>query len=876
MDLIERDTLLAALQGRLQGVSVSGHVMLVAGEAGVGKSSLLREAARRHADAGGAVWWGACDALDTPVPLAPLLDIAREAAPRLAARLDGPRPALFEAALDELRLTPGPLLVVVEDAHWADDATLDLLRYLGRRIERTHALLAVSYRDDEVTPTHPLRRVLGELPPAQRSYLPVPRLSAAAVEALARRAGRRAEGLHALTQGNAFFVTEWLRDGTVAGQVPPSVQDVVLARCARLPAGAQAVLRLVAVVPGRTERWLLDEVLQATDADLDAALGSGLLVPQDQHLAYRHELGRVAVESALSVVQAQALHRQLLQALQPPERGTPAARLVHHALRARDVAAVGRWAPLAADEAVARGSHREARAHWHAALQHGRPADEAEHRRWLEGLTAAGIYTGRTQEDLAALQQLEAMALARGDLGHAAWQRSRRSQMHHQLLQHGEAERLSTEALALVEGLEPSTDVVQVYNVEGYRRMLERDVQSALQLLEHAQALAEAVGDPNLLRAVRAHRSVTRLFVDFPTAAQECLALAEEYRAVGRLAGVSTMLSNLGSGAGELMHLALAETCLRDGLALCRAHEIDNVGYLQGWLALVLARRGAWDEASTHALAVVDTPGHVEMSRLTALLALAQVRLRRGDPGVAEVLDQALAMAAPSRTLQRIAPTHRVRAEAAFARGDLAAVKAEVDAALPLALAKQHPWFIGELAYWGWRAGALSEPPPGAAEPCVLEMTGHWRDAAAAWQALDCPYEQARALAAGDEAAQRDALAIFERLGARPAAEDLRRRLRIAGVRGVERGARASTREHPAGLTRAEQQVLTLMAQGLRNAEIAARIHRSVRTVDHHVAAVLAKLGVDSRQAAVRHAQRAGWLAADGRAGDDGAGRDAI
>ena len=178
LDLVEREGVLQTLRERLNASAVRGHVVLVAGEAGIGKSSVLRALAAQHTAASGTVWWGACDALETPHPLAPLLDIAREQAPRFAARLDGPRPALFDAVLDELRHAATPLLLVVEDAHWADDATLDLLKYLGRRIEGTHALLAASYRDDEVGATHPLRRVLGELPPAARSYLPVPRLSA--------------------------------------------------------------------------------------------------------------------------------------------------------------------------------------------------------------------------------------------------------------------------------------------------------------------------------------------------------------------------------------------------------------------------------------------------------------------------------------------------------------------------------------------------------------------------------------------------------------------------------------------------------------------------------------------------------------------------
>ena len=861
-DLVEREPALRTLKSLLDGAHTRGHVVFVAGEAGIGKTSVLRAAAATHRAAGGQVWWGACDALDTPHPLAPLLDIAREAAPRFAARLDGPRPALFEAVLDDLRLADGALLVVVEDAHWADDATLDLLKYLGRRIERAHALLAVSYRDDEVTATHPLRRVLGELPPAARTYLPVPRLSLCAVETLARQAGRTAEGLHALTQGNAFFVTELLRDGSAGVAVPQSVQDVVLARYARLPPGAQALLRLVAVVPGRTERWLVDDLLRPALDDLESALASGLLLADTSTLAYRHELGRVAVESSLSPPQAQALHRQLLAALQAPERGTPAARLAHHALQVQDRAAITRWGPAAAEQATLRGAHREARAHWRAALQHGHPADAAEQRRWLEAFVATGLFTGRSDDDMAAYRQLEQLALDRGDHGDAAWQRARQGQACVPLLRHREAARLVGEAVAMVQGLPPSPDKARVLQVEAWRLMIEREATASMETYRLALAVAESACDATMVRAIRGSMGITMLFVDYDEAIALSLACMAEYRAEGRLSGVVTLLSNLGSGSGELMHLVRAETWLREGLALCRAHEIDGqVDYIQAWLALCRMLRGAWDEAAALALEVMARAGTLEMSRLMALLALGRLRARRGDPGAAEVLDEALALAAPSQTLQRVGPTRAARAEVAFMRGDMAAVRAEVAAGLPLAQAKGHPWFIGELAYWGWRAGDIDVSPIGAAEPYALEVAGRWREAAAAWLALGCPYEQARALAAGDEPARREALAIFEHLGARPAAEALRRALRDAGVRGLARGARDSTRANPCQLTQAEMKTLALMAQGLRNADIAERVHRSVRTVDHHVAAVLAKLGVDSRQAAVERATREGWLA---------------
>ena len=353
--LLERADALQTLRRLLQSAAEGGRIVLVAGEAGIGKSTLLRAAAATH----DAVWWGHCDALETPLPLAPWLDIARDCRPRYAERLSGPRSALFDAVLDDLRAAPAPRLVVIEDAHWADDATLDLLKFVGRRIERTRALLVVSYRDDEVTASHPLRRLIGELPSAALTRLELPRLSPAAVEALAREVGRTAVGLHAATQGNPFFVTEVLRDPGAA--VPRTVQDLVLARYARLAPPAQAVLRVVSLVPARIERSLLDALLG--QPDIEAGIGSGLLQADAGHVSYRHELARAAVEASLAVPVAQGLHAQLLQALAARGDAVPPARLAHHATRAGDDAALRRHAPAAASAAVARGSYREAAQH---------------------------------------------------------------------------------------------------------------------------------------------------------------------------------------------------------------------------------------------------------------------------------------------------------------------------------------------------------------------------------------------------------------------------------------------------------------------------------------------------------------------------------
>ncbi len=865
-ELVERERALKSLREVLQEAAVRGRVALVAGEAGVGKTSVLRAAALEHGTRG-PVWWGICDALETPSPLAPLFDIARESKPRFSASLTGPRPALFEAVLDELRLAATPVLVVFEDAHWADDATLDLLKFLGRRIDRTHAVLAISYRDDEVGMSHPLRRVLGDLPPAHRSLIEVPRLTPDGVKTLASRLGCRADGVFEATQGNAFFATEVLRDtSNPRAAVPRTVQDVVLARFARLPASVQALLQLVAVVPGRIERWLVDELQAPPLHDLEAALASGLLVATATTLSYRHELGRVAVETSLSPPAAQDLHRRVLAALSVTGRDTAAARLVHHAVAAHDSASISRYAPQAASEATARAAYREAGAQWRIALTQGRPTDEAEHMDWLEAFTTIAGLNSWHEESLTALKELEGFARAAGDVARAAAARARQSGPLVGLLRHAESSAAIHEALTMVEPLIPSAAHALLWSLESWQRMLDRDYEESISWGRRAIALAESLGEQTTLGRAQVSTGAALLFVDYPAGAAMLLGVRDRRQAKGNHFGVASALMMIGSGSGELMHLREAEDYLRESVRICEAHDYNGT-YSEAWLALCLMLRGQWDEAATVASSVLPKVEGTNMTRLMALLALGRLRLRRGDPGADEVLEDARRMAEGSGTLQRMAPTACARAEAAFSRGDQARVVAEVNVALPLAQSKGHPWFVGELNYWLWRTGAIETAPAGCAEPYALEIAGRWREAAAAWQMLDCPYERARALSLGDAAAQQEALSIFDGLGARPAAESLRRRLREAGVRGVARGVRESTRGHPCGLTSAEIKVLELMCRDLRNAEIAARLHRSVRTVDHHVAAVLTKLGVESRQEAVRRAEREGWLTKPGQSG---------
>ncbi|TMK33345.1 MAG: helix-turn-helix transcriptional regulator, partial [Actinobacteria bacterium] len=163
-ELLERAPFVAALEEAFADVRTGvGRLVLVPGEAGIGKTALVQRFCAEHPD-DARLLWGACDGLHTPRPLGPFVDIALATGDPLEEIVDrGDKPqAVFAALRDELNAKK-PTIVVLEDVHWADEATLDILRLLGRRIEAVEALVIATYRDDELDRTHPLRIVVGEL-----------------------------------------------------------------------------------------------------------------------------------------------------------------------------------------------------------------------------------------------------------------------------------------------------------------------------------------------------------------------------------------------------------------------------------------------------------------------------------------------------------------------------------------------------------------------------------------------------------------------------------------------------------------------------------------------------------------------------------------
>ena len=867
-DLLERSDLLAALAACAQAAAAgAGATVLVSGEAGIGKTSLLERFAASHGR--GRVLWGGCESLATPRPLGPLHDGAAQAGGGLRSLLARPhdRGAVFGAVLDELARAPSPTLLVFEDVHWADEATLDLIKYLGRRIHRVPALLVLSHRDD-IASLAVLRPVLGQLPAAHLRRIAVPPLTRDAVDALAAASPHGASaGVYAATGGNPFFVTEVLRQQDGPHGVPATVRDAVLGRAAQLGAAPMQVLQLVAIVPRQVELQLVGDVLAPATEDIEACLASGLLVADGATLRFRHELARTAVEDSILPPRALQLHARVLAALAARPLGDAGlARLAHHACRAGDVDAVLRWAPQAAREAGLRGARKEAAAHCRAALAHADRLDDPARAALLDDYATHCFELNDLDAAIPARAQAIELFARAGDAARQAEALAAQALSLVRALRNADADATSRRAIALVESMPPGRHLAQAYATESYLRMLNRDLDDAIRWGTQAIALAERFDDRATLAGAYKTVGAALMFVDYERGCEHVLKSLEIARTLGDGgAGVADAYVMLSTASGEVHAFDAAERYLGDGIAHARARDLDRLaGYMESWQALCDVYRGRWQLAGERANAVVAHEAPGTTNRVVALVALGRLRGRRGDPGAGSVLDEAFDLALRSNTLQRLAPVAAARAELAWLEGRGDAVAGAANRAFALAAQKRHPWFHGELAFWRWRAGL----DPGLLDTCAapfrLQIEGRWREAAAAWDALGCPYERARALADGDEAAQREALAALDRIGAVPLAERVRRRMRSAGVRSVPRGALAATRRNAAGLTARELQVLELVAAGCRNAEIATRLSRSARTVEHHLESILAKLEVGSRGDAVRAAQRLGMLAKDG------------
>ena len=857
--LLERAAGISFLDGLLDSVrsSSQGRLVLVAGEAGVGKTALLRGFCDLQSHPV-RILWGACEPLGTPRPLGPLLDVASSSGGELQEMVAGvARPHEVAAALlSELRAR-GPTVVVLDDLQWGDEATLDVLLLLASRIATAPALVIASYRDDQLDRAGQLRLVLGELSGAP-ARLKIEPLSVAAVVELAAPTGTDGQELHRKTGGNPFFVTEVLAAG--GAQIPETVRDAVLARAARLSAEARGLLEAVAVLPGHVDAWLLELLAGDSSGRLEECLASGMLAATRTHVAFRHELARLAVEEAISPARRLSLHRAALSALIERGGGDPDyARLAHHAEAAGDVEGVMRWAPAAAERAGSSGAHREAAAHYSRALRFADATPLARRAELLSRLADECYMTDQFTEAIEAQRlALECQRRLSDPRGEGDALRSL-ARLLRFVGRTADGHAAALEAVELLERLPPGRELALACCTSSHLCLSREDLDGAGAWAGRALALARELDDSEAIVYALINIGTVDFFTsEAPDNLEQALELSQRHGFEEQAGRAFT-----GLALWPLRHrmFELAARYISEGLAYCSERGLDTWRlYLLACRARLELDMGRWSEASESAALVLQDPRSAPVPRGWAQSVLGLVRARRGDADASAPIEEALLAALATGELQRIGPAAAAKAELAWLKADEAALAGPTEAALALALQCRAPWVACELSYWRLQAGLRDELPDGrSAAPFRLAIEGDWARSAAMWSDLGCPYEAALARAGSDDhAVVRQSIADLQQLGAWPAAAIIARRLRERGVRGVPRGPRAKTRENPAGLTPRELEVLALLAEGLSNAEVARRLVVSERTAGHHVSAVLRKLNVRTRGEAAAQARRLG------------------
>lgn len=831
---------------------------MLCGDAGIGKSSVL-DAAVLRAD-GLRVLRSGCDALTTPRPLGPFRDLAADLGLRELFRGDVQPSRVFEDLDDAL--ASQPTVLVVEDVHWADAASVEVLRFLVRRLDAVPLVVLVSYRDHEIAHGHSARPLLGDLARLEgTTTLRLDPLSPAAVRSLVGGTGLDPLRVHDVTGGNPYFVCEVVKEP--GRPLPTSVRDAVLARTADVAPEDFEVLQLVSAAPDRLD----DRLLPALGVDLPPLRrldATGLITRDRAGLVFRHELARQAVESTVPPGGASRLHARLPDALETVGVAEPAL-LTHHAVAARDAGRAHRYARAAAEEAVRAGAHSEAAAFLRTALDHLVDEAPGERADLLQQLSVEQYMTGRLADAIENVRATFLLWHRAGDDAGLARAYETAAVYAYYNARRREAEAYAERAVGIVDrpdaapGESSLLALAAARATRGFLAYMRSEPDRALAGSSDAGRIAQELGNQPLALRAQLVRAVTALAsgdAEARATVAECIEEAR-LRSLDELA--STGYSQLANIDVEQHRLRAAEHVLDDAQLFSVERDILICRHWQtGVRARMRFAQGRWSAALEDAGSVLDEAG-MPIARLWPLLVHGLVPLRRNRSGGTE-LDEAWTLAAQIDEPLRRGAVLCALAERMWLTGSVddrvtRDAVAVVTGPAPAATA----WLVGELAVWLHRLGLQAVPAVPVPEPFRSALAGRAEDAADWCHRAGEPFQEAMARADAADPAQRvRAVEQLDLLGATATADRVRADLRRDGVTQLPARPRASSVANPAGLTNRQLDVARLVARGLTNAEIAARLFISPKTTDHHVSAVLTKLGLPNRRAVVLRADDLG------------------
>lgn len=859
MELLERELELTLLQQCFDALATGeGNCAFVYGDAGMGKSSLVRQFCRqltpRHR-----LLTGSCDALFSPRPLGPVYDILYQMGADDWQNQTGPeqRVLLFNHVFNELAAIPQPIVLWFEDIHWADEATLDFIRFLARRISRLSCMFILTFRDNEIAIGHPLRQVMSQIPPASIQRIALQPLSRATVDTLSKAKAYDGARVFGITGGNPFYVNEIL--AAHHEEIPRTLSDTVLAVFQRQSAPTRGLWELLSVLPSGFEPALLEQIDAGFDASILNGLQSGILVEEGGYLKFKHELYRLAIEAALPSTHRVRLNQKILDLFAEIFlQAGQVERVVHHATQAGNASLTLNYAPQAARKAAGLGAHTEAARLYVTAIEYSRGADMLTRIQFFEAYAYECYLTSQLPLAIEYTEKAKQLWEEAGNAEQTGNSMRFLSRLWWFSGNGANALLLAEQAIQQLKDIPAGRVRALAYSNMSQLKMLAGETDACIYWGEQAIGIANALADPEILS--HAKNNIGSVLMKQSDTFEKGLAILEESLQIAIQHSfhehVARAYTNLSSGLMQKKRYRLADRYLTDGLKFCEERDLDSwTIYMSYWKAQLKLETGFWDEAFQLATYLINHPKISVISLVGTISIQAVIQLRRGSMVNWEQLEKARQQAFATGEVQRIVPVMLVFLEGEWITGERRYKEEDLETANKIINASGAQQECHEYSCWLWLARRIQIPFTYSEEGYELTSTESAAKSADYWAKCGAPYYEAVcSFFAGQEEALK-AVEIMGKLGATAVQEKMKKELRAAGIKKIPRGIQKKTASNSAGLTARELEILKHIQDGLQNKEIAAKLFLSAKTIDNHITSILFKLDVNSRVKAVQRAK---------------------
>jgi DNA-binding CsgD family transcriptional regulator/GTPase SAR1 family protein len=860
MELIERDGFLDTLRTEFKNIeSGEGHCIFVSGEAGIGKTSLVKMFCKELKDKGN-IYQGTCDALFSPRPLAPLYDILLQMGnglPEIGNDITD-RTAFFTRFHHRLKNEKEVSLLIFEDIHWADEATLDFIKFLGRRITQLRCLFILTYRENEIHAHHPLRTVLGQLHAGSFTRMQLLPLTKQAVEKLAVEKGYSGEDVFSITGGNPFYVNEIL--ASYSPGIPENIKDSILSVYNRLDEKTKQLWQILSVLPTGLEIRYLEKMEPSFTAAIESCLDSKILISKNELIFFKHELYRRTIETSLSPLVRIALNKKIIDLFKESfEQRREIERIIHHAKNANEYELVAHYAPVAARQAALAGAHIEAAKLYLSAIEYYQGNDKDMLLQFYNAYAYECYLTNQIKEAIIYAGKSLHLIKEKKDTGRIADCMRFLSRLWWLDGNIKNAEDYAEQAIEVLDD-QPSSHVkaMAFSNKSQIKMMLDQPAES-IKWGEKAIDIAKELGDEESLS--HALNNVGSVYMNFSASEQKGIEMLQQSLEIALKNSfhehAARAYSNLGSNALKMKNYLFSKKILEEGIEYCDERDLDSWRLNNlSLLACLHLETGDWNTAYSLADNLLKNEDKPRAFRIAALIVIASVQMRRGDGDPLPLLLTAETKALETTELQRIVPSLIALLEYEWITGknfikpeDLNRCKHSIEQSI-------YTIEKNEFAFWLHKTRKeyvrLNDVYKGYDVSSVKKA----QQAAVLWEKTGNTYAQALTLFEGDDDDKRKAISIVQKMGAVAICEKMKFEMRASGIKSIPRGIRKSTKSNPANLTERELDVLQLLKEGLTNKEIASRLFISTKTVDHHISSIFFKLDVNSRIKAVQEAIR--------------------